>query len=1177
MKYKKLLLRKNVQIGRMRKDGILRRYQGYRDGRKTGHRRNYDKGCCVTDSQLSNGGGIAGLKDNDGADAADRVNGEHQGGGTALVGESGSDVISDDESNEDCDDQSCFDCDSDADTTSKGKGIEERKDGTCLHVISNGNENRSDDNGNVCDGDSDCDGTIDHDNEAENVSSSIGDNDDESESDGSLICNKEDNRNEGLKDKQAACTDGDDSVKSNVTDDNDTMYNSDFPSEMCKRKIDVDINELNYTDPTGFVREVDTPRSRVVKHYSKGDDSEKNRDRWKSKALRGNDRILNILFGTDSHNVLTTNESSNGINGDAFSLEVAGDEQTNAGYKGGDNRCTSSNTRDSEIDREKDGRENITTWEGSRQVDADKEITVNSICSGGHLSNSCSRTGRLKDNEMEPRGHAYDLNHIAHFDGNDDGKLNISDSYSLDEGGSSSEREACSNPMFTVRHISVLDVLRKQECILRKRRASCISFNESNERQKNSTFHGKHRYYKTINEGSTKKHTGVRASSQPNNIKLLSKEERIRLCWREYLEQLNESSGSTFFSSKEARMEETKRVSKGKPAYAGLHINKENNFDVNEVYQMFYKSKSDVGGSAGAYSQFCCVVGQYLRFAVVCGAVDLGTVCDCGMTFEAVTNSDILVAFLNYFDVRATVSTVLTKALHLKKVLHFAKTYFRRAGSFEKVGKVEYCEEHVNSIFNSRKRLCRQQASRRRAVEDRISQGTILYPKDFQGCLANARKQLGGIQEWFKNHVRGIIESGETHESAVSKVAAVMDRKPELLQKWCVNFIALIVLSAGGQRPQVFPQLLCPEKESLDCFVKKTDDRGFCELPTGSEKTSRSLNVPFVVFPISVLQFIVFHCRFIHPLLVKKRCNIDPGHSTLREKQGKKNKRKGKKKGVLHVSEVREHGNKNLSKDTGSNSNCINTTEDEERFDTIENEAIFELNGFNDYLLLNTITGKCLTTYQVGAAFRRFLLNYDPNLGRITTKHIRPSYATMMFRGWLGGQIHKNKNELQFLQHMAMMMNTSVEQLKTTYISIDHGDYDKTVKGMVTAFTNMAEDDSSDSEDSIKNGKGDSSAGHFSSDLDMLHIGNETTARNEAARAKTRTREFGGSEPSVHDRSVRQKLQETNLEYKVQRRDSFFAETSVGSRTHSFSPQFSSAPTHSALKKSLRTTQNSSK
>lgn len=134
-------------------------------------------------------------------------------------------------------------------------------------------------------------------------------------------------------------------------------------------------------------------------------------------------------------------------------------------------------------------------------------------------------------------------------------------------------------------------------------------------------------------------------------------------------------------------MRKTGKVSKGKPAYSGLQVSRENNRDLSEVYALFYKSKDDERGTSKAYGQFCCVIGQYLRFAVVPGVANIETVCETRVTFEALTHSDVVVAFLTYFDVRATVSTVLTKVLHLKKVLYSAKLHFRRTNELEKLSK----------------------------------------------------------------------------------------------------------------------------------------------------------------------------------------------------------------------------------------------------------------------------------------------------------------------------------------------------------------------------------------------------------------------------------------------------------------------------------------------------------
>lgn len=84
---------------------------------------------------------------------------------------------------------------------------------------------------------------------------------------------------------------------------------------------------------------------------------------------------------------------------------------------------------------------------------------------------------------------------------------------------------------------------------------------------------------------------------------------------------------------------------------------------------VFLKPKLDEGGSSGAHNQRCFVLGQFLRFPIVCGAVDVDKVCENGMNYKALTHSRIEVAFMTYSDVRATVFTVLAMARHLEKGL----------------------------------------------------------------------------------------------------------------------------------------------------------------------------------------------------------------------------------------------------------------------------------------------------------------------------------------------------------------------------------------------------------------------------------------------------------------------------------------------------------------------------
>jgi hypothetical protein len=54
-------------------------------------------------------------------------------------------------------------------------------------------------------------------------------------------------------------------------------------------------------------------------------------------------------------------------------------------------------------------------------------------------------------------------------------------------------------------------------------------------------------------------------------------------------------------------------------------------------------------------------VGQFARFVVVCGLVPLARACDAGHLFRAVLSMYAVQAFLSYFQLRCSASTVLAR------------------------------------------------------------------------------------------------------------------------------------------------------------------------------------------------------------------------------------------------------------------------------------------------------------------------------------------------------------------------------------------------------------------------------------------------------------------------------------------------------------------------------------
>lgn len=125
----------------------------------------------------------------------------------------------------------------------------------------------------------------------------------------------------------------------------------------------------------------------------------------------------------------------------------------------------------------------------------------------------------------------------------------------------------------------------------------------------------------------------------------------------------------------------------------------------------------------------------------------------------------------------------------------------------------------------------------------------------------------------------------------------------------------------------------------------------------------------------------------------------------------------------------------------------------------IEAESLksHDQNGYNGPLLLNSRTGQSLSVEQVLSSFRCFLREYDENLKHITTMSIRPSYATMMYRAYSDGKVFSGKSKIEFLEAMAVLMNTSVEQLESTYIALDSSNFKLSAKEMARCFQGLME------------------------------------------------------------------------------------------------------------------------
>jgi hypothetical protein len=266
-----------------------------------------------------------------------------------------------------------------------------------------------------------------------------------------------------------------------------------------------------------------------------------------------------------------------------------------------------------------------------------------------------------------------------------------------------------------------------------------------------------------------------------------------------------------------------------------------------------------------------------------------------------------------------------------------------------------------------------------RSEDARIAAGRLLVGSDFKRLGSNAEKRLSSI-----------IAGGARH----------LESTAGLRSRWCIAFVALLVLYGAGQRPQVYSQL--QEPEDLDSAIRRWSSEKRVTLAALLEKRPRQAGYSKVSYPGRLLPIFEFHFKFVKPAI---RAAIDMQQTEAERR----------------ASWQRERG-----------------------------EAV------DNPILIDTRNGECYSTGQIRSTLQRFLREFDHELAEAVTPGIvRSSYATWKYQAYKNGEVFANLSVDEFLETLARIMNTSSEQLKSTYIAC--GEMDSPYDQAMVAVHGMLE------------------------------------------------------------------------------------------------------------------------
>jgi len=457
-----------------------------------------------------------------------------------------------------------------------------------------------------------------------------------------------------------------------------------------------------------------------------------------------------------------------------------------------------------------------------------------------------------------------------------------------------------------------------------------------------------------------------------------------------------------FFESEEAKLrvpQTVKTTASGvvrASSYHGVKVNETNNSDIRFCYRNEFGGRnSRTKDRTESYYNFCLCLGQIARAGIALEKLSKKSLWRPGAFFRIADNIKFFELFVNHFSTSSTPTTLMNKHAQLLKFVNCAISYWdqnpkysgddlqsQKANSKMRAKMVVVASllrngKAKNKSASRRARQYSKEDTHRTEVGKNVTEGTLKILQE------SAISELESIHQFILNifRERKCVDMAKKREVFSSNMMGNWD----LMLKWCLNFLALLIVYGNGQRNQVYTFLKCPDVSYLESFTTALSE-GQVHEPLkvyihAREKRARDSRLPFIMLDPETAPFVSFHVQFAQPLLLD-RYN-------------------------------RERGTVDAQK-----------------------------------LLLDTRNGCPLSSSNIRHSFKRWVRNIDAELS-ITPMDIRSGYATMMIRRHARRNENADDNQFAFKEMseddfvtlLACVMNTGVEQLREVYASASHEDY----------------------------------------------------------------------------------------------------------------------------------------
>ena len=456
------------------------------------------------------------------------------------------------------------------------------------------------------------------------------------------------------------------------------------------------------------------------------------------------------------------------------------------------------------------------------------------------------------------------------------------------------------------------------------------------------------------------------------------------------------SKDDSFFDSQEARMElcGTRRElldgSTRAMPYNGAAIDENNNLD------MYFSFTREFNGTRNeTYHNYKIFAGQLLRVAIAWEKIRGEEAWRPGALFSLASNCKLWDTIMMYFEEKCTAGTVRNKGQMGLKIVNCAYAYYVRKPKYptDQFKNKRFLEKlgAVQSLLRGYVRKNKKESRREKAfskeVEARADRRKLLTEDDILELRDTCIGKLRQIVRHFQNRFQDCGARDVTHKIAV--FAEHIDQRG-FIKKWMLNFTAMLLLFGNGQRNQVYTFLKAPSLSDLD-EIENEEKGSFGTVPlklqvSEHEKRPRDAGLASILYSPEVCTVMRFHVSFVLPHLHKRHTVQDGGPASK-------------------------------------------------------------------LLLLDTRNGRPVTSDQIRKTLTAFIRFKDPE-SRVTPMDLRAAYATYTIKRFVareeeGNEMLKNMTEDQFINMLAAVMNTGVEQIRNAYAAATHEEYATNVARMM--------------------------------------------------------------------------------------------------------------------------------